>query len=249
MRGAIAAACTALCSAFISPLALPGDSIAPHLRPPPHVAVTAPHAALLRPSVRRVFVAAAVADDYEWSGLAGAPATSSLSVLNLAWENGAAGADDLEVLSELLMEMGAMSVVIEDSALGGDDMRGHWSSIGWGWGEVGGNSPDALRDTSSLQQCRVSAYFPESHDIPGTVDALFSSFDLAAVPSYTIEPVSNDWSQESQRAMQPVLIGDLLLRFPWHTDQDTAAFVLEQGKKSQKSVYMEILYKVNIVRC
>jgi hypothetical protein len=245
MRGAIAAACLAQCGAFICPLALPGAGIAPHLRPPPHIAATAPHASRLLPGVRqRVYpclAAAAAEDDYEWSGLAGAPAISTLSVLNLVWENGATGADDLEVLSELLMEMGAISVVIEDSALGGDDMRGHWSSIGWGWGEVGGNSPDALRDTSSLQQCRISSYFPESHDIPGTVDALVSAMDLAAVPMYTIEPVSNDWSQESQRAMQPVLIGDLLLRFPWHTDQDTAAFVREQGKKSQKSVNRNII--------
>lgn len=100
-----------------------------------------------RRSHGKLYAAGMEGAEYDWAGLAGALPAQQLSVLTLEWsptpshaqlEVGAAatdaGDDDVEVLSELLMEMGALSVVVEDADL--QDTKHLWGAVGWGFGEV-----------------------------------------------------------------------------------------------------------------
>ena len=111
--------------------------------------------------------------EYDWAGLAGASPAQQLSVLTLEWSStpspaqlgvGAAAAtdagdDDIEVLSELLMEMGALSVVVEDADL--QDTKHLWGAVGWGFGEV---SRYACQKSPLEEQQRPMPWRPnESH--------------------------------------------------------------------------------------
>ena len=52
--------------------------------------------------------------------------------------------------------------------------------VGWGWSEIESDSSEASRADGSLQRSTVSAYFPNDHDIPATVDVLVSAMNLPA---------------------------------------------------------------------
>jgi len=143
------------------------------------------------------------------------------------------------VLSELLMEMGAMSVVVEDAELAGAEAKRHWGAVGWGFGEVA-NMPGARRESGSLQSCTIAAYFSEGHDIASTVDLLFSTMQLPDTPRYSIENVGN-WEEATQEAWPPVILGDLTLRYPWHSDAEVEAFLRTEGIGSGATPYSLIL--------
>ena len=119
--------------------------------------------------------------------------------------------------------MGAMSVVVEDAELAGAEAKRHWGAVGWGFGEVA-DTPGARRDSGSLQNCTIAAYFSDGHDIASTVKLLVSAMQLPDTPSYTIESVAN-WEEATQEAWPPVLLCDLTLRYPWHSDAEVETFL------------------------
>ena len=192
-------------------------------------------------------------DGFQWSGNAGAPAAQSLQVLSLAWASDQAtpdateGTEDLtspadnsvDVLSELLIEMGALSVVIENEEFRDSGMRAQWGSVGWGWGDVTDLESGTDEQRQELHDCTVSAYFAAGHDVAGVIETVVACMSLPAAPPHSITDVANEWSgPESEASWPPVLIADdFVVRYPWHSDEDVSALTAGGGDLSGPSPF------------
>eukprot|EP00960_Hanusia_phi_P061801 764948-Hanusia_phi.AAC.1 len=120
-------------------------------------------------------------------------------------------------LSELLMETGALSVVVEDADRGTEQELPIFNEHG--------------RGDSYWSRCNVTAFYPYGWDIPAVLDLVVKSMDLPVVPRYAVDEVRDqDWVKLVQQSWKPILIDDLLLRFPWHSKEDIAAVVPPDGR-------------------
>jgi len=91
-------------------------------------------------------------------------------------------------------------------------------------------SVDNCNGDNFWNNCNVTAYFTKDFDIPGVVEMVSAAMELPATPRYSVDLVADrDWVREVQRGWRPILIDDLLLRFPWHSAADISAYLDSQG--------------------
>jgi len=146
---------------------------------------------------------------------------------------------DLELLSELLMETGALSVVIEDANRGTDEelpIFDEPESKGGSWYRVG----SVASGDNFWRRCNVTAYYPFGWDLPGVVSNVAEQFELPVLPRYTVDDVPDeDWVKRVQQDWTPLLVGELLLRFPWHSEADVSAVREAGGVKEGPELLLE----------
>ena len=122
-----------------------------------------------------------------------------------------------EALSEALMDVGALSVSVEDADEGTDAERPLF-------GEPGMEPTEAAWDHS-----RVVALTDEADDQAVIVAAAAGQAGLAKLPKFTTRKVENqDWVRLTQSQFAPIHIGKNIWVVPsWHEAPDPDALILE----------------------
>ncbi len=140
----------------------------------------------------------------------------------MAWQalKIAADAKTAEALSETLMELGALSVSIEDAHAGTEAEQEIF-------GEPG--EPPA----GVWQDARVNALFEDDADLSAMVAEAAREIGLATVPAFEVERVEEqDWVRQTQSQFAPIPISARLWIVPtWHAFPDPAAInlILDPG--------------------
>lgn len=131
-----------------------------------------------------------------------------------------AAEDTADALSDALMDLGALSVGIEDAHAGTEGEQPLF-------GEPGGPEAGVWHDSI------VSALFGEDADIPAILAAVQQAIDLEQPPRHVVERVAEqDWVRLTQSQFEPIRISPRLWIIPtWHTAPDPAALnlVLDPG--------------------
>lgn len=131
------------------------------------------------------------------------------------------------VLSDALMEQGAMYVSISDGAAGTPDETPIFSAV----------SPDgveALESWDELLEAKqlwvnstLEVGFSPSFDVGRALLSVIANAGLSGSPTsrYQVEDIApKDWVTDVQSNWPPVLLpGCLTIRFPWHSENDVAA--------------------------
>lgn len=127
--------------------------------------------------------------------------------------------DHAEVISDALMEAGALSVSVEDADLGTEAERPLF-------GEPGMEPSEAAWERS-----RVVALTESDADHAAIVSAAAQAIGLrdASVPAYTLRPVADqDWVRLTQSQFEPIHIGKNIWVVPsWHQAPEPDALILE----------------------
>jgi len=125
-----------------------------------------------------------------------------------------------EVLSEELLELGALSVDLLDADADTPDEQAIF-------GEPGEPPPGVW------QHNRVSAMFDDDQDVRAILQNAVANIGLEKLPEYRIEPLAdNDWVRLTQSQFEPIPISPRLWIVPtWHTPSDPKAIniVLDPG--------------------
>lgn len=125
--------------------------------------------------------------------------------------------DHAEALSDALMEVGALSVSVEDADEGTDQERPLF-------GEPGMEPTEAAWDHS-----RVVALTNEDDDQAAIVAAAAEQIKLSALPKFTTRKVEEqDWVRLTQSQFAPIHIGKNIWVVPsWHEAPDPNGLILE----------------------
>jgi ribosomal protein L11 methyltransferase len=138
---------------------------------------------------------------------------------------------DTEVLAELLSEMGALYVAIQDTYVGTENEAPIVREVNPALAAFErGDWPPRFNYWSN---CTVEAGFQLGWPIERTLDAVEEVLG-AVLPRQPARYVpSKDWVVEVQKSWPPILVGELYIRFPWHQQpmpaQAKAMLVLEPG--------------------
>lgn len=138
---------------------------------------------------------------------------------------------ETEVLAELLMEMGALYVGIQDTYVDTDGESPVYRAVNPALAAFErGDWPPRFNYWSN---CTIEAGFATGFAIDRTLDAVEEAIG-AVLPRPPAKRVpSKDWVVEVQRTWPPILVGKLFIRFPWHEqprpDAADAELVLEPG--------------------
>jgi ribosomal protein L11 methyltransferase len=125
--------------------------------------------------------------------------------------------DHAENLSDALMEVGALSVSVEDADEGTDAEKPLFGE------------PGMEPSEHAWERSRVVALAEIDADHQAIVADAAASIQLATVPSYTTRKVEEqDWVRLTQSQFEPIHIGKNIWVVPsWHDAPDTNALVLE----------------------
>ncbi len=140
----------------------------------------------------------------------------------MAWQalKIAADAKTAESLSDALMDLGALSVSIEDAHAGTENEQEIF-------GEPG--EPPA----GVWQDARINALFEADADLPAMVAAAAQAAGLEVAPTFEVEAVEEqDWVRQTQAQFAPIPISPRLWIVPtWHESPDPAAInlILDPG--------------------
>ena len=125
-----------------------------------------------------------------------------------------------ELLSDILMEQGALSADIHDAAADTDDEQMLFGEPGEARGEI-------------WQNAEVSALLDHEADIDAIVRDMTQAAQLDRAPSYRLERVEEqDWVRLTQSQFDPIQISERLWIVPtWHQSPDPAAInlILDPG--------------------
>jgi ribosomal protein L11 methyltransferase len=125
-----------------------------------------------------------------------------------------------DVLSDALLEQGALSVSMEDASAGTAEEAPLY-------GEPG------LAVETAWPQSLITALCERGGDPAQLIAAACAQIGLAQVPDYRVEPVADeDWVRRSQAQFEPIRISDKLWIVPsWATapDPDAVNLVLDPG--------------------
>jgi ribosomal protein L11 methyltransferase len=129
-------------------------------------------------------------------------------------------AEHAEVLSEALLELGALSVDLLDADAGTPDEQAIF-------GEPGESPPGVW------QHNRVSALFDSDKDVVAILHKASADVGFKQLPEHRIETLAdNDWVRLTQSQFEPIPISPRLWIVPtWHTPSDPNAIniVLDPG--------------------
>jgi ribosomal protein L11 methyltransferase len=83
---------------------------------------------------------------------------------------------------------------------------------------------DAAVGRNVWNRCNVTAHFPASADLKLVADMVSETLEFPL--EYNVQPVPNrDWVVHVQQSWKPIMISGLVLRFPWHTQEDVQQVV------------------------
>lgn len=128
-----------------------------------------------------------------------------------------AARNDAEALSDALMDLGALSVSVEDADADTPDEQPLF-------GEPGMTPPD-----SAWQRSRVVALLDDTQDPAVLLAAAANAIALAPVPTLVVRDVEQqDWVRLTQSQFEPMHIGQRIWVVPsWHEAPESDALVLE----------------------
>ena len=106
---------------------------------------------------------------------------------------------DPELLSEFLMETGALSVVIEDADKGTEDEQPIFNQPtddGESWYRIG-----AVQD-NFWRRCTVTSYYHADVDINEVIESVVQTFTLPAIPRFVVNKLPDrDWIKVVQQVI------------------------------------------------
>jgi ribosomal protein L11 methyltransferase len=122
-----------------------------------------------------------------------------------------------EALSDALLELGALSVSVEDADADTPDEQPLFGE------------PGLVPERTAWQHSRVLALVAEEHDPAVLAAAAANAVGLAAVPPFLVREVADaDWVRLTQSQFEPIAIGERIWVVPsWHDAPDPDALVLE----------------------
>ena len=122
-----------------------------------------------------------------------------------------------EALSDALLDLGVLSVSVEDADADTPDEQPMF-------GEPGLTPPD-----TAWQHSRVVALVGEDQDAAVLLAAAVNELGLAESPAFTLRDVEEqDWVRLTQSQFEPMQIGQRIWVVPsWHDAPDTDALILE----------------------
>ena len=122
-----------------------------------------------------------------------------------------------EALSDALLDLGALSVSVEDADADTPDEQPLFGE------------PGMTPERSAWQRSRVVALLPGEHDAALLLAAAANQLALAEVPGHTVREVEDqDWVRLTQSQFEPISIGQRIWVVPsWHAAPDPDALVLE----------------------
>jgi len=130
-------------------------------------------------------------------------------------------AEDAEALGDAFIELGALSISVEDADVGTDAEQPLF-------GEPG-TSPERAAWSRSL----VRVLVPAETDAPTLVMAALRDAGIDAAPPYRVEALADaDWVRLTQAQFEPIRVSDRLWVVPtWHAPPDPGAInlVLDPG--------------------
>ncbi|MGF6756491.1 50S ribosomal protein L11 methyltransferase [Paraburkholderia sp. GAS42] len=122
-----------------------------------------------------------------------------------------------EDLSDALLDLGALSVSVEDADADTPDEQPLFGE------------PGLTPERTAWQRSRVIALLAAEHDPAVLLAAASNQLGLAATPSFTVREVEDqDWVRLTQSQFDPISIGERIWVVPsWHDAPDPDALVLE----------------------
>jgi ribosomal protein L11 methyltransferase len=122
-----------------------------------------------------------------------------------------------EALSDALLDLGALSVSVEDADADTPDEQPIFGE------------PGLTPERAAWQRSRVVALLPEAHDADLLLAAAANQLALAAIPAAQVREVADqDWVRLTQSQFEPISIGERIWVVPsWHAAPDPTALVLE----------------------
>ncbi|PAJ76811.1 50S ribosomal protein L11 methyltransferase [Burkholderia ubonensis] len=122
-----------------------------------------------------------------------------------------------EALSDALLELGALSVSVEDADADTPDEQPLFGE------------PGLVPERTAWQHSRVIALLPPEHDPAVLLAAAANDVGLAATPAFSVREVEEqDWVRLTQSQFEPIPIGERIWVVPsWHDAPDPDALVLE----------------------
>ena len=122
-----------------------------------------------------------------------------------------------EALSDALMELGALSVSVEDADADTPDEQPLFGE------------PGLTPDQTAWQHSRVIALLAPEHDPAVLAAAAGNAVGLAAIPAFQVREVADeDWVRLTQSQFEPIAIGKRIWVVPsWHDAPDPQALILE----------------------
>mmetsp|Transcript_15279 Transcript_15279/g.23790 ORF Transcript_15279/g.23790 Transcript_15279/m.23790 type:complete len:432 (+) Transcript_15279:165-1460(+) len=127
-----------------------------------------------------------------------------------------------QLLVEFLMEVGACSTAITDADRDTPLEQAIYSEPGddpWARQNAAVVCGDAAVGTNVWNRCNVTAHFPASFDLKGIATMVEECLDIPL--DFDVERVPDrDWVVHVQQSWTPIVVSNMVLRFPWHSDED-----------------------------
>ncbi|VWD25489.1 ribosomal protein L11 methyltransferase [Burkholderia lata] len=122
-----------------------------------------------------------------------------------------------EALSDALLELGALSVSVEDADADTPDEQPLFGE------------PGLVPDRTAWQHSRVVALLAAEHEPAVLLAAAANEIGVAETPAFTVREVEEqDWVRLTQSQFEPIPIGERIWVVPsWHDAPDPDALVLE----------------------
>ncbi|MCA8271762.1 50S ribosomal protein L11 methyltransferase [Burkholderia sp. AU30280] len=122
-----------------------------------------------------------------------------------------------EALSDALLELGALSVSVEDADADTPDEQPLFGE------------PGLVPDRTAWQHSRVVALLAADHEPAVLLAAAANEIGVAETPAFTVREVEEqDWVRLTQSQFEPIPIGERIWVVPsWHDAPDPDALVLE----------------------
>ncbi|NIE58950.1 MULTISPECIES: 50S ribosomal protein L11 methyltransferase [unclassified Burkholderia] len=122
-----------------------------------------------------------------------------------------------EALSDALLELGALSVSVEDADADTPDEQPLFGE------------PGLVPDRTAWQHSRVVALLAADHEPAVLLAAAANEIGVAETPAFTVREVEEqDWVRLTQSQFEPIPIGERIWVVPsWHDTPDPDALILE----------------------
>ncbi|PXF49975.1 Ribosomal protein L11 methyltransferase [Gracilariopsis chorda] len=132
-------------------------------------------------------------------------------------------------ISDVLFELGALSVSVEDNFRGRDNecpIYGEPPQVG----TLGNDSPNVW------QNAKISALYPIGYDVEQLTMFIGTKFGLIQSPTFSLqtdvfdEKDPDTWVREVQESFVPIVVGNIRISYPWHNPDPSFTNVqLEPG--------------------
>lgn len=128
-----------------------------------------------------------------------------------------------QLLCDFLMEIGACSTSLTDADVGTDREQAIYQEPGyypWDPADVVSGDPLGLPVWKSAN---VQAHFASSASLEWIAALVEDTFQIPLEYSTVDDLPDRDWVIHVQQSWKPILVHGIVLRFPWHSDEDVYA--------------------------